>query len=107
MDSGRDSNKSTIPCSSYATRRCRLHSAVVYFEELDGTIHIYQDGTIIHTGITASSQNVLSFTATGGGTFDIVQTGITPIDKIAPSTPVNLTATAVSDTQKRNHFTIT
>ena len=65
-----------------------------------GTYDVYKNGTIILSGITASSQGVLSFSSTGGSTFQVVQTGSTPTeDTTSPSNPTNLTATTISSSQ--------
>jgi chitodextrinase len=65
-----------------------------------GTYDVYKNGTIILSGITASSQGVLSFSSTGGSTFQVVQTGSTPTeDTTSPSNPTNLIATTISSSQ--------
>ncbi|MEI7891038.1 MAG: hypothetical protein WCI36_03625 [bacterium] len=52
---------------------------------------VYRDGSKIITAVTASSQGVLNFSATGGTNFEIVKTGQLPVgDVIAPNAPVGL-----------------
>ena len=43
-----------------------------------GTYDIYKNSIKIHSDIGASTQGVLTFTSTGGSTFQITQTGTTP-----------------------------
>ena len=43
-----------------------------------GTYDIYKNGIKIHSDIGASTQGVLTFTSSGGSTFQITQTGTTP-----------------------------
>ncbi|MEI7891035.1 MAG: hypothetical protein WCI36_03610 [bacterium] len=52
---------------------------------------VYRDGTKIITAAVASSQGVLNFNASGGGSFQIVKTGEVPVgDVTAPSAPNGL-----------------
>ena len=43
-----------------------------------GTYDIFKNGTKIHSDIGASTQGVLTFSSSGGSTFQITQTGTTP-----------------------------
>ncbi len=72
------------------------------FDIAPGTYDVYQNGSKILTGLGASAQGVLSFNATGGGSFNIVQTGTTPPPSDVVPPTVSITAPISGSTVSGN-----